>query len=251
MNINTEQNQKLLTVLVRSLLELVLRDGILFDKNIHEQAFSHRLAVYVEKYLQKELKDPILTHWLEASVDCEYNRHGDKGKHLAEIIDKYPEKKTDIVRPDIVVHVRNKDKNFLVVEMTKSKEKDFQYAFDKVSAFVNSAHGYSLGAVVCIGKDYQNPFLKIATVDSQKSIENNKRLLGFINKEIEKMKLNHLMVVNPDKQDTQGESKEDAYVYTGANKSWGDELGDYFNESEKEGWSYKDEDVGHYDKLKQ
>lgn len=67
----------------------------------HEQAIAHRIAVYLEHLFP------------EFSTDCEYNRNKHKAKN------RRPESPEDNrkMRPDIIVHRRNKPDNVLAIEM--------------------------------------------------------------------------------------------------------------------------------------
>jgi hypothetical protein len=178
-------------VLVKSLFALVERDGKLFDRGVHEQAFSHRLAVYIEDFLKNELTN---FSWAyvelgSVSVDCEYNRHGYEEKVLREILDTYPERKSDIVRPDIIVHIRGEKRNLMVVELTRSGMPEYNFAFSKVSAFVHSDYAYQIGVVIKLNEreGSQSPFVRIGTVFQGTVQENNTLLLAYINRALERV----------------------------------------------------------------
>lgn len=188
-NLPTNNQKLLLKILTKALIALADKDERLFDVGVHEQAFSHRLALYIEKYFQEEFSNFSSEMYgiNDIAVDCEYNRHGHEQKNLADIIDKYPDKKTDVVRPDIVLHVRGGSENLLVVEVTRSDINAYQYALDKVTSFVNSDYAYELGAVVKINSraGTQSPFVRIGTVRRKFVTENNHLLLSFINSSLE------------------------------------------------------------------
>lgn len=95
------------------------RDSKLFDTKASEWAIAHRIAVYLEKYVEG---------W---NIDCEYNKVGVHGttKHDAEGAYK---------RPDIIVHHRGmteKEHNLLVIEVKiKNSDADHTKLTDFTSA---------------------------------------------------------------------------------------------------------------------
>ncbi|HEY4505751.1 MAG TPA: hypothetical protein VJG67_03605 [Candidatus Paceibacterota bacterium] len=74
--------------------------GVIRNRDIHEQALAHRLAYHLEK-------SDLFTGY---HIDCEYNRHGDDPK-----IDEHG----DNFRPDILIHVRGTDDDNLIMIETK------------------------------------------------------------------------------------------------------------------------------------
>lgn len=96
-------------ILIQAVDILYERDSALFDRDVHEVAISHRLAIYLEQILrEKKLLG-------DCSVDLEYNRNLSDPKHLSQ-----NRKKTNPMseRPDILVHERgNHKKNLLIVEI--------------------------------------------------------------------------------------------------------------------------------------
>ena len=74
-----------------------------------ERSIAHRLAVQMEK-----------DFGVDWDVDCEYNRRGYLTKELRDITECGAQKKTDRIRPDIIVHRRRRrgrENNLLVVEL--------------------------------------------------------------------------------------------------------------------------------------
>ena len=60
--------------MVRKAVECFMRkDSKLLEDSVHEQAVSHRIAVYLEFLFRKNK---------EANVDCEYNKHLEQSKKL-------------------------------------------------------------------------------------------------------------------------------------------------------------------------
>ena len=114
--------------LAKALTCLFKGDKKLFEINVNERSITHRLALYLQDLYQD---------W---NVDCEYNRDKHDPKEL-ELPDLEPNNKdTDAqtVFPDIIIHKRCSDKNYLVIEAKKtsssvSKDTDIK----KLKAFRN------------------------------------------------------------------------------------------------------------------
>lgn len=71
------------------------------NRDIHEQALAHRLAVHLEHS----------GYFSGYNIDCEYNRDGEDPKRDTE---------KQLFRPDIVVHVRGPaGPNFIMIETKK------------------------------------------------------------------------------------------------------------------------------------
>jgi hypothetical protein len=142
-----------------------------YDKNLltipaHEQAVSHRIAVYLEQMLRK-------TIFSKLSVDCEYNKHGSLKKTINFDLDYFrrfrpcgcyscaitsqkpaaiktlPEKE---FRPDIIVHRRKEDTANIIVMETKM-EKVCPFDMTKLkqvtSPLTAGGYGYRLGVFLC------------------------------------------------------------------------------------------------------
>jgi hypothetical protein len=79
-------------------------DKKLLDLKVYEPAVSHRVAVYLEKIFNDE----------NLNYDCEYDKYFDLSKST-------PNGKK--IRPDILVHKRNDDKNnILTIEIKKNRK---------------------------------------------------------------------------------------------------------------------------------
>lgn len=148
-------------------LDLLVRD-------VDEKSISHKLAAY----LQPEFVD--------LKVDCEYNKHGDKGKKLGdanemlellrqrytpkELVKKLDENNAIIVRPDIIVHTRGiDDNNELVIEMKKSTNRDRwkkQFDIEKLKALTDKSNENPITAY-CYNYGL---FLNIPTGEAVKSL---------------------------------------------------------------------------------
>lgn len=112
---------------LNSALDQLLRsDGAILTMDVNERSISHRLAFYLE---------PFFPEW---NVDCEYNRNHDNPKRLnirRRQIESDDTQATTVF-PDIIVHRRGTDENFVVIEMKKttSRETD-DYDLGKLEAF--------------------------------------------------------------------------------------------------------------------
>ena len=126
-----------------SLDQLLRSDGEILAMDVNERSISHRLASYLEPFFQG---------W---NVDCEYNRNHDDPKRL-EIIRRNiqsDDTQATTVFPDIIVHRRGTDENFVVIEMkkTSSQEAD-DYDLKKLSAFKEQL-GYQFAIFVKVRTD--------------------------------------------------------------------------------------------------
>lgn len=136
-------------------------DSDLLDLAAHEQAVSHRIAVYLEDVFESE----------KLNVDCEYNKHLEgekviilKGFDLDRCnvckchscvavieggLDILPEKQ---FRPDILIHSRgNDEKNLIAIEIKKGKECEFDQVKLKEltrSRDEDGLYGYKLGVFI-------------------------------------------------------------------------------------------------------
>ena len=141
--------------------DFINNDPELLDLSAHEQAISHRIAVYLEQIFASE----------KLNVDCEYNKHFEDPKkidtsslnlnlckeckcHSCKSIieikcEKIPKKR---FRPDILLHLRGiDDRNFIVIEVKKEDECLFDEA--KLKALTKSKkmggeYGYEIGVFI-------------------------------------------------------------------------------------------------------
>ena len=99
--------------IAQALDALLEHDEYLFRVDANERSLTHRFGMY----LQIALPD-----W---HVDCEYNRNGPDpkrivlGERLVDIADT--DGKT--AYPDVIVHIRETDKNYLVIEFKKTSSR--------------------------------------------------------------------------------------------------------------------------------
>jgi hypothetical protein len=82
----------------RALKDFLVTDSQLLELSANEQAATHRIAGYLQKY------------FVDWHVDCEYNRKNADPKKL----------QGELVKPDILVHRRNTNDNLLCIEAKKA-----------------------------------------------------------------------------------------------------------------------------------
>jgi hypothetical protein len=101
--------QAALEKVVGAVSDFYVRETHLLEKDLGERALTHRLAVAVEKQFP------------EWSVDCDYNRLGERSWRLpkASIVSTDDELGKSIY-PDIVVHHRAIPENLLAIEVRKA-----------------------------------------------------------------------------------------------------------------------------------
>jgi hypothetical protein len=94
---------------IAALADFYTREGYLLDKDLGERTLTHRLAVALERQFPD---------W---SVDCDYNRLGERIWKLpkASIVSTDDELGNSIY-PDIVVHRREVPENLLAIEIRKA-----------------------------------------------------------------------------------------------------------------------------------
>lgn len=148
---NSEIKHKL-----HSALQRLLRDDcFLLVYDVHEQAITHRIAVYLESMFP------------DHHVDCEYNNDLDSKSGRKQI--RYlNDEDASMVRPDILVHHRGlngKHHNILIVEVKKSTctKIDLNPDIDKLSEFTsqNNHFCYQCGALVKLGVKDNTGIVKI------------------------------------------------------------------------------------------
>jgi len=112
--------------LVKALTRLIDKDRDLFEINVNERSITHKFALY----LQEIYKD-----W---NVDCEYNRKGHDIKELEiqELKPNNQDSDAQTVFPDIIIHKRVSDENYLVIEAKKTSSSVSKKAdIKKLNAF--------------------------------------------------------------------------------------------------------------------
>lgn len=87
----------------KSIKLFVKKDFDLLKLKVYEPAVSHRIAFYLEKYFFQN----------DANIDCEYDKRFDLDK---------PGLNGKSMRPDILVHTRNSQKNNKIAIEIKKNE---------------------------------------------------------------------------------------------------------------------------------
>jgi len=114
----------------KALQQLIKNDIHLLEENVNERSLTHLLAKYLEPF------------YPEYNIDCEYNRDvsstSKNNKKQIEVIQHIVGKqvKTDSlegksVYPDIIIHRRGTNDNYLVMEAKKSSSSDKERDKDK------------------------------------------------------------------------------------------------------------------------
>ena len=104
-----EKIQAELDKVVSALRDFYAREAQLFEKDLGERTFTHRLAVHVEKQFEG---------W---DVDCDYNRLGERTLRLPRgTVISTDDGNGKSVFPDIVVHHRAIPENLLAIEVRKA-----------------------------------------------------------------------------------------------------------------------------------
>jgi hypothetical protein len=144
---------------------------LIMPKNYSEDYIKDAVELAITSYLKKEWKLGLLdanersmTHKFAEhlkrkfpgwDVDCEYNRDRNSPDHIKRVrleLTKYPnDDKGQSVFPDIIVHVRGKDKNLLVIEAKKDsnihKPEDETWDKTKLDAYKQEL-SYVCGAFI-------------------------------------------------------------------------------------------------------
>lgn len=122
--------------LLKALKKLYKEDGELLKIEASERSIAFRLGIYLDELFGNEEG---------LSVDCEYNRKGDKPKAL--VMKRY-------TYPDLIVHKREIHKDNRMVLEIKSKAKydvGFKHDEEKLEAFTEEKpYEYKIGAHIFI-----------------------------------------------------------------------------------------------------
>ena len=96
--------------IIRAYKQLLSSDAPLFVADVNERSMTHRFAMY----LQEEFS--------EYDVDCEYNRNGLVPKRLESFKESIDSDDSNgvTVYPDIIVHHRRINDNYIVIEAKKT-----------------------------------------------------------------------------------------------------------------------------------
>jgi hypothetical protein len=134
-----------LNKVVSALRDFYARESQLFEKDLGERTFAHRLAVHVEKYFP------------EWDVDCDYSRLGERTLRLprATIIST-DDRAGRSVYPDIVVHHRAIPENLLAIEVRKAtNHQALEHDQHKLRGLTDPHlwFAYEIGVLVTLAKD--------------------------------------------------------------------------------------------------
>lgn len=140
------EDYEIFCIFINSVCKVYKYDYDLIKIGANERAITHRLAFYIEEELKNK----------ELDVDCEYNRDGYD-----------PKKNNDekCIIPDVIIHKRVSEINYLVIEAKKEQRKEeYMYAKDKLIELTdkNGKYKYPLGIFIDFKKDM---------IDTLKSIE--------------------------------------------------------------------------------
>ena len=131
--------EELIDTSVSAAFELLGKNAVLFEIDVHEQTITHQFGIYLRERFPG---------W---DVDCEYNREGRVVKRLppmpSENVLDIPDEHGDLIKPDIIVHRRTIRENLLVVEVEKAGNDDHSEDDRKLRGMTDSEgpFGYDLG----------------------------------------------------------------------------------------------------------
>ena len=121
-------------------------DTVGSNHHVGERAIVFRFAYYLQKILDEHKL------YSDYNLDCEYNRNGDKPKHIISL-DKN-------VYPDLIIHKRGETNNLLVMEFKTYWNTDQENDIQKIKAFLDSqekeSYNYKYGIAVLIEKEKVN-----------------------------------------------------------------------------------------------
>lgn len=149
---NNEEIKEKLIIAVKKFIDKDWKE--LYKNDIHENTFSHRIAVYLEE------------NFNEYNVDCEYNKI---------LGDKKVNKRGEKIRPDIIVHRRdNMNCNKLIIEIKKAGTGSIEVINDIEKLKKSYNLNYNLGAVIGILKNTIDlVFIKSEKVTDHVRLNNN------------------------------------------------------------------------------
>lgn len=123
-----------------TLYDFISNESYLLENDTHEQSISAKLAQYLQKI------------YPNYDVDCEYNRMGEKGEKIPKRLmcllkNMAPEDGGKPVKPDIIIHKRGNNPNFIVIEIKKQhnlQKEDKNFDFEKLKGYTEEL-GYTYG----------------------------------------------------------------------------------------------------------
>ncbi|MBQ7240906.1 MAG: hypothetical protein IJS56_05670 [Bacilli bacterium] len=132
---------ELLKIFIKAVCNIYQNDSDLIKIGANERAITHRLGFYIEEELNNK----------EYNVDCEYNRDGFAPKK---------NNNGNCIIPDVIIHKRLIDKNYLVIEAKKDQNNNQEYDDTKEKLKVltnqNGRYKYQLGIFIDFKKDIKD-----------------------------------------------------------------------------------------------
>lgn len=135
---------ELTTILITSLMEfsiieLLNNDITLIRNNLKEECINHRLALYIESFINQH------PEYGSYNVDLEYNKNKENPKLIL------LEGKPVPIRPDIIVHKRgSNERNLLAIESKKRSKR--KHDSDKLEALLKQPYNYRVSCYVIFYK---------------------------------------------------------------------------------------------------
>jgi hypothetical protein len=136
---------------IRKLIEraykmLIEKDGYLLKVDANERSITHRLAIHLESVFPGY------------NVDCEYNRNGIDPKILINFKKEINSDDTSgkTVYPDIIIHHRGENSNFIVIEAKKISNRDDSDKEKLVIYKKELSYKYAYFVRFPIGEDFKN-----------------------------------------------------------------------------------------------
>lgn len=143
---------------------LIKNDFYLLEVWINERTLTHRLAVYLEKLFP------------DYHVDCEYNRNWALPKTISNefLSERFQSSNADWITayPDIIIHKRWTNDNFIVIEVKKSKDsrwkKGIEFDIEKLEAYKDN-NEYSYKYWFFIMFDLKSKSYQIFTIEEARA----------------------------------------------------------------------------------
>ncbi len=169
------------TIIIKALNCLIKNDSFLIENNLHEACITHKLAEYLQNLIpefnvdceyNRNIDDKKIVYTLEKTLEKEYFVKNFEKEILKKIIEQY-KKEEKLVRPDIIVHLRGKNKNKIVIEAKKyNNASPENEAGDLAKLFIftdeNETFKYDIGYYIVFPKKFSdNP-----TINFKEIIEN-------------------------------------------------------------------------------
>jgi len=122
----------------KALRELIKNDGDLIRRDLKEECINHKLACYLEKFLNELLPNHIY------SVDVEYNRNHDNPKRIPD-----KERGEKLIIPDIIIHKRESNEfNLIAIEAKKKPTRnELQRDKERIKGLIKY-YNYKYGCLI-------------------------------------------------------------------------------------------------------